>query len=206
LFNDLITESNEFNFNADDIIRVREEMKVLLERLSIIYVPWKAEQERTRDKARKAKKLEREKAKEAVGESMTARFKENSNANIACDPTSSLKSIASSSCSQSVEVVNPAQANTMVNNGEHPTSLSALMSGMGTTLLWNVARNVCSSIGIATTSPNVDESQVVEVEYNRRTSPASAQKNVTEQRVEHSAAGYAEMDADVPDDGSTEAV
>jgi len=45
-FKALITESPEFDFDMEDIYRMREEMKTLIEELSKIYAPWKQEQDR----------------------------------------------------------------------------------------------------------------------------------------------------------------
>lgn len=38
----MITYGDEFNFSLDDIADLREEMKILIERLSTIYLPWRA--------------------------------------------------------------------------------------------------------------------------------------------------------------------
>jgi hypothetical protein len=56
----MITHSAEFDFTLDDIACLREEMKVLIERLSAIYLPWKA----NRDQANRLDKLAENKAKE----------------------------------------------------------------------------------------------------------------------------------------------
>jgi len=48
LFKALITKDEAFQFGMDDIDRIRGEMKILIERLSKVYLPWHAEQVRTR--------------------------------------------------------------------------------------------------------------------------------------------------------------
>jgi hypothetical protein len=58
LFSNLISASEEFNFKAKDIVRIRIEMRNLLERLSLIYMPWKAEQEQKGVAARRVIELD----------------------------------------------------------------------------------------------------------------------------------------------------
>jgi hypothetical protein len=43
-FQELITDSREFDFAMPDIARIRAEMKTLIERLSVVYLPWKQEE------------------------------------------------------------------------------------------------------------------------------------------------------------------
>jgi hypothetical protein len=50
-FKVLITESDEFEFGTDDISRIRDEFRTLLERLSVLYVKWKADRDDQRRKA-----------------------------------------------------------------------------------------------------------------------------------------------------------
>lgn len=157
-FKQLITDSYEFNFNARDIIRIRYEFMQLLERLSNLFLPWKAEEDRKRLEARRAKKRERAHADEEV-----AKLKENSNVNIAQDPPPSQKS-ATSSASSLVEVVDSPRADTT-----NPFVGSAINDQVIETAHPNI--------------PNESESQVLEVEHNFTENPYSAKKNVNEQHV-----------------------
>jgi hypothetical protein len=52
-FHSVITGSEEFAFDMDDIARIREEFKTLIQNLSKVYEPWKAEEVR-KEKAEKA--------------------------------------------------------------------------------------------------------------------------------------------------------
>lgn len=62
-FRELITESDAFDFAMSDIVRLRKDMRTLIERLSDIYGPWKREQDRLEREARKKEKhLESEQA------------------------------------------------------------------------------------------------------------------------------------------------
>ncbi len=42
----IVTESKEFQFDMDDIHRIRNELRTLLERLSVFYTAWKADERR----------------------------------------------------------------------------------------------------------------------------------------------------------------
>jgi hypothetical protein len=56
----VISDSEEFDFDMDDIARIREEMKTLIQNLSRLYTPWKAEEvrkEKEEKAARKAAKM-----------------------------------------------------------------------------------------------------------------------------------------------------
>jgi peptidoglycan hydrolase CwlO-like protein len=53
---DLITNSPEFNFNMNDIGRVREELKKLIQNLSSGYLEAKAKEDAEQDEKRRAKK------------------------------------------------------------------------------------------------------------------------------------------------------
>lgn len=75
LFKAMITTDEAFQFDMDDIDRIRGEMKILIERLSEVYLPWHAEQVRKLKEERKARKLAKQ--KKAADE-----HKENAEANI----------------------------------------------------------------------------------------------------------------------------
>jgi hypothetical protein len=81
LFRDLITESDEFDFDATDISRIRLNFRQLLERLSVLYDRWKEAD----TLKRKAIKKQRKKAKLAMelGEPdcVNANLKDSSNSN-----------------------------------------------------------------------------------------------------------------------------
>jgi hypothetical protein len=67
-FRDLITQSDEFDFGMNDIARIREEIRTLIEKLSDHYVEWKKEKDnadREEKKAEKAAKLAAKKDKES---------------------------------------------------------------------------------------------------------------------------------------------
>ena len=73
LFPECITDDEVFNFDMDDIHRIREELKELITRLSKIYVPI----QQSRDRKEKEERLARKRAKrQAPGEE----YKENTNA------------------------------------------------------------------------------------------------------------------------------
>ena len=55
-FKALITESPEFDFDMNDIDRIREEMKTLIQELSKVYAPWKQEQDRKEKEEKSAKR------------------------------------------------------------------------------------------------------------------------------------------------------
>jgi hypothetical protein len=82
LFRDLITESDEFDFDAADISRIRLNFRELLERLSVLYDRWKEAD----TLQRKAIKNQRKKAKVAMGlgdpECVNVNLKDSSNANM----------------------------------------------------------------------------------------------------------------------------
>ena len=78
-----------------DIARIREELKVLIERLSEQYLPWKQEQ----DRKRKEERLARKRLKNRNSDEL----KENGSTNVATGH--SQPSVASSNSSQAVEVV-----------------------------------------------------------------------------------------------------
>lgn len=42
----MITHGDAFNFSLDDIAGIREQMKTLIERLSAMYIPWRAKMDR----------------------------------------------------------------------------------------------------------------------------------------------------------------
>ena len=65
----LISNSDAFNFNMDDIRRLRQDMRQLIERLSDQYVPWKkAQDKKAREKRHEEKKQAAlEKAKDSSG-------------------------------------------------------------------------------------------------------------------------------------------
>lgn len=64
-FRDLITLSNEFNFDMTDISRLRQEMKKLIESLSGMYAVWKQEEDRN-------EQAEQSKRKRSNGDDKTA--------------------------------------------------------------------------------------------------------------------------------------
>jgi hypothetical protein len=81
IFRDLITDSQEFDFDATDISRIRLNFRELLERLSVLYDRWK----QADTLQRKAIKNQRKKAKVAMGlsdpECVNANLKDSYNAN-----------------------------------------------------------------------------------------------------------------------------
>lgn len=176
LFNNLITESEEFNFNADDIIRIREEMRELLERLSIIYMPWKVEQDRKRAAKRRAEKPDKTRPKDA-------KLKENSNANNTCEHTQSRKFVTSSSGVQSLDM----DITTDHSVGLSPSALKTDEPSLHF-MLMNPAvggnLELTFAAHVARPPPKAYLSQVEEVERNDFKSPSSARKPVIEQRVD----------------------
>lgn len=71
---ELITRSPEFDFDMEDIARVREELKKLIRNLSSGYLEVKAKEEAERDEKRKAKK--RKLMADAAAEASTADAKD----------------------------------------------------------------------------------------------------------------------------------
>ena len=59
---DLITKSPEFDFDMDDIARVREELKKLIQNLSSGYLEVKAKEDAERDEKRREKGRAKRKA------------------------------------------------------------------------------------------------------------------------------------------------
>jgi hypothetical protein len=55
-FKRMITDSPEFDFGMNDISRLRKELMILIERLSHIYVPWKADHDRNEREVEAARK------------------------------------------------------------------------------------------------------------------------------------------------------
>jgi hypothetical protein len=62
-FGGLITDSPEFEFDMEDIARIREEIRRLIERLSHLYTFWKKTEEETEKKARLEEKALNEASK-----------------------------------------------------------------------------------------------------------------------------------------------
>ena len=58
MFRDLITNHAAFQFNEDDIVRMRYELMTLIERLSKLFCAWKVEEDRRRLEARRLQKME----------------------------------------------------------------------------------------------------------------------------------------------------
>lgn len=58
MFRDLITNNAAFRFGSDDIVRIRDEFMMLMERLSVLFFKWKADDDRQRLETRRLKKLE----------------------------------------------------------------------------------------------------------------------------------------------------
>ena len=71
---DLITSSPEFDFDMEDIARVREELKKLIQNLSSGYLEVKAKEDAERDEKRRAKK--RKLLADAAAEASTADAKD----------------------------------------------------------------------------------------------------------------------------------
>jgi sentrin-specific protease 7 len=58
MFVDLITKNAAFRFDGEDIVRIRYEFMTLIERLSKLFLTWKADDDRQRLEARRLKKVE----------------------------------------------------------------------------------------------------------------------------------------------------
>ena len=71
---DLISKSPEFDFDMEDIARVREELKKLIQNLSSGYLEVKAKEDAERDEKRKAKK--RKLMADAAAEAASADIKD----------------------------------------------------------------------------------------------------------------------------------